>query len=189
MTTTSKTIASDFAAEINAAVAAGKVTKLPDAPAKGLNMKDAAQTLSKPTKAQKAAGTPTVTRKEVKVANAIKDVATKGSKKDVEALAMAIVKGKGSLKEAATAAVNKKAPAPKAKDKKAATPAAAGNTITPAMIAAKYDVTAKALRARMRKHADKWAKVMSTDTRAKGEAYVIRDNATNWKAIDALMAK
>ena len=169
---TSKSIASDFAAEINAAVAAGKVTKLPDAPAKGLTMRDAAQTITKPTKAQSNAGTPTVTRKAVKPAKE-KPVAKAQKANDT----------KPAAKAQRNAPVDTKAKAKPA----AATPAA--DVITPSMIAAKYDVTAKALRARMRKHADKWNKLLSNDGRDKGDAYTIRANATNWKAIDALMAK
>lgn len=171
-TSTSATIASDFAAEVNAAIAAGKVTKLPDAPAKGLSMRDAAQTLTKPTKAQKQAGTPTVTRKEVKKAP---------DTRDAKPSHPAAPKKPANAKRATAA--------PKAKATKAATPAAAGDMITPAAIAAKYDLTAKALRARMRKHADKWSKLLSDADRAKGTEYRIRNNQANWKAIDALMAK
>lgn len=185
-TSTSTTLVSDFAAEINAAVAAGKVTKLPDAPAQGLSMRDNKQTLTKPTKAQKAAGTPTVTRKQV----THPDLKAAGYKVDDKDAMIKPAKNKDTSKHVdVTKGMKRTAPAPKAKATKPATPAAKADVITPAMIAAKYDITAKALRARMRKHADKWNKLLADGTRAKGDDYMIRNNDKNWKAIDGLMAK
>lgn len=67
--------------------------------------------------------------------------------------------------------------------KKATPKPAAGNTFTTVQLAAERDMQPKTLRARIRRHLDKWEPLF-----VQGKRHVFADNKTTRAKIDALLA-
>ena len=93
--------------------------------------------------------------------------------KGTKAVAKAMKPADASPKAAAKVTVAKPAVAPKAKS---------GNTFTSVDIATEHGISAKTLRARIRRHIDLWAPLFKD-----GERHVYADNAATRKAIAALL--
>jgi hypothetical protein len=84
-------------------------------------------------------------------------------------------------------AAKKRKPAPKRKapaKKPAAKKAPVTKTLSAPAVAELHNMSAKTLRARIRRNADKWADIIQRD----GTSYVFKDNVTTRKAIAALLS-